>query len=162
MHIDYCPWLIYISKTCKTTIHWNPPLEGYSTYRYPIQYSYSIDPCHIKIVRIAILTISAKVLDVIKKGVSVCTSVRSTHMMPCGFQRKRHMASGIATALPFMDSFYEYSSFLGLCHMNQPFLKTPENATSIELLFYFFPLHIDYFFPLHIQSHVLAGLGLFQ
>ena len=46
-------------------------LEGYSTFGYPIQYSYSIDPRHIKIVRIAILTISAKVFDVIKKGVSV-------------------------------------------------------------------------------------------
>ena len=82
----------------------------------------------IKLVRIAILTISAKVFDVIKKGVSVCTSVRSTHMRPCDFQRKRHAASGIATVLQFMDSFYEYSSFLGLCHMNQPFLKTPRRS----------------------------------
>ena len=82
----------------------------------------------IKLVRIAILTISAKVFDVIKKGVSVCTSVRSTHMRPCDFQRKRHVASGIPTVLQFTDSFYEYSSFLGLCHMNQPFLKTPRRS----------------------------------
>ena len=75
-----------------------------------------------------ILTISAKVSDVIKKGVSVWTSVRSTHTRPCDFQRKRHAASGIATVLQFRDSFYQYSSFLGLCHMNQPFLKTPRRS----------------------------------
>ena len=50
------------------------------------------------------------------------------HMRPCDFQRKRHVASGIPTVLQFTDSFYEYSSFLGLCHMNQPFLKTPRRS----------------------------------
>ena len=67
---------------------------------------YSIRSTSFKFVRIAVLTISAKVFDVIKKGVSVWTSVRSTHMRPCDFQRKRHAASGNC------HSFTVYGQFL--------------------------------------------------